>query len=122
MPMVNALEVDHVLVQHKFRIEMRFSLPGSGGSEDFEWYYGTVSWLVNKKKRSVKIAWHESCLHDDDLLTTTNVLLISRWNEKVPVAGTWRQYLAQFRPFFKGKNVNYIIETLIVSTEILIVS
>ena len=93
MQRVNAPEVDQPLVQKKFRIEMRFSGTDDGGSEKLEWFYGTVTRLVNKKKRSVEITWDKSCLHKDDLRKTTNVLLINRWNDKVPVAGTWRQYI-----------------------------
>ena len=81
------------MVRKKFRIEMRFSGTDDGGSEKLEWFYGTVTRLVNKKKRSVEITWDKSCLHKEDLRKMTNVLLINLWNDKVPVAGTWRQYI-----------------------------
>ena len=95
MQMVNAPEIDRMLVKKKFRIEMRFSSPGDGGSEEFDWYSGTVIRLVNKTKRTVEIKWDNLCLHHDDASTTTNVLLISRWNQKIPEAGTWREYLTK---------------------------
>ena len=76
------------MVQKKFRIEMRFSQTGDSDRKLLYWYYGTVTEIVNKKKRSLKIKWDNDCLHDNDIKCSTNVLLISRWNEKIPVEGS----------------------------------
>ena len=55
MQRVNTPEVDQPLVQKKFRIEMRFSAIGNGGSKELEWFYRTMTRLVNTKKKSVEI-------------------------------------------------------------------
>ena len=39
--------------------------------------------------------WDDACLHHEDARTTTKVLLITRWNQKILVAGMWREYLVQ---------------------------
>ena len=93
MQRVNAPEIDNKLVQNKFRIEMRFSQTGESGKNLLDWYHGTVPEVVNKNKRSVKIKWEEDYLHDDDMKFSTNVLLISRWYQKIPVEGSWRECL-----------------------------
>ena len=93
MQRVNAPEINNKLVQNNFKIEMRFSMPGDSGEKVLDWYHGTVTKIVNKNKRSVEITWDEECLHDDDLEKTTQVLLISRWNHKKSLAGTWRERL-----------------------------
>ena len=90
---VNAPEIYNKLVQKKFRIEMRFSQPGDSGKKLLDWYQGTVTGIVNKKKRSVKIKWDNGFLHDNDINFSTNVLLKDRWNQKIPVEGSWREYL-----------------------------
>ena len=51
---------------------------------------------MNKNKGSVEIKWDEECLHDDDMRKTHQVLLISRWNQKIPIAGTWRERLTTY--------------------------
>ena len=93
MQRVNAPEIDSKLVQNKFRVEMRFSQPGDSGKKLLDWYHGTVTEIVNKNKRSVNIKREEEFLHDDDMKFSTNVLLISRWYQKIPVEGSWRKYL-----------------------------
>ena len=92
----NAPEIDNKLVQKKFRIEMRFSQPGDRGKKLLDWYHGTVTEIVNKKKRSVNIKWDDNCLHDNDMKISTNVLLLSRWNQKKLVEGLWREYLTSY--------------------------
>ena len=37
---------------------------------------------VNKKMRSLNIKWDNDCLHENDIKFSTNVLLISRRNQK----------------------------------------
>ena len=93
MQRVNTPEIDNKLIQKKFRIDMRFSQPGDSDEKLLDWYYGTVNDIVNKKKRSVKINWDDNCLHENDMKFSNNVLLISRWNQKIPVEGSWREYL-----------------------------
>ena len=93
MQRVNAPEIDNTLVQKNLRIEMRFSQPGDSGDKLLNWYPITVTEIVNKKKRSVKIKWEYDCLNDDDINFSTNVLLISRRNQKIPMEGSWREYL-----------------------------
>ena len=90
---MNAQEIEIKFVQNKFRIEMRFSQPGDSGKKLYDWYHGTVTEIANKKKRSVKIKWDDDCLHDNDMKFSTNMLLISRWNQKIPVEGSRREYL-----------------------------
>ena len=94
MQLVNEPEIDNKLVQKKFRIEMKFSQPGDNGEKLLYWYHGTVTDILNKNKRSVKIKWDDNCLQDNDMKFSTNVLLISRWNQKIQVEGSWREYLA----------------------------
>ena len=60
------------------------------------WYRGTVTMIVNKNERSVEIKWNEECLHDNDMNRTGQVLLISRWNQKIPIAETWRERLTKY--------------------------
>ena len=93
MQQVNAPEIDNKLVQKKFRIDMRFSQPGDSGKKLLDWYHGTVTEIFNKNKMIVMIKWDEDCLHDNDIKFSTNVFLISRWNQKIPVEGSWREYL-----------------------------
>ena len=85
---MNAPEIDNKLVQKKFRTEMRFSQPGDSGEKLLYWYHGNVNDIVNKNKRSVKIKWEDDCLHDDDMKFSSNLLLISRWNQKIPIEGS----------------------------------
>ena len=68
---------------------MRFSQPGDSGEKLLYWYHGTVNEILNKKKISVKIKLDDNCLHDNDIKFSTNVLLVSRWNQKIPVEGLW---------------------------------
>ena len=93
MQRLNAPEIDSKLVQKKFRIEMRFSHPGDSGKKLLDCYHGTVTDILNKNIRSVKIKWDDDCLNDNDMKFSTNVLLISRWNQKILVEGLWREYL-----------------------------
>ena len=93
MHRVNAPEIYNKLVQKKFRIEMRFSQPGDSGKKLLDWYHGTVTEIFNKNKMIVMIKWDEDFLHDNDIKFSTNVLLISRWNHKIRVEGSWREYL-----------------------------
>ena len=93
MQRVNAPEIDNKLVQKKFRIDMRISQPGDSGEKLLYWYHSTVNDIVNKKKRSVNIKWDDDFFHEDYMKFSTNVLLISRWNQKIPVEGSWREYL-----------------------------
>ena len=72
---------------------MRFSQPVDSGEKLLYWYHGTVTEILNKKKSSVYINWDDYCLHDDYTKFSTNVLLISRWDHKIPVEGLWREYL-----------------------------
>ena len=81
------------MVQNKFRIEMRFSHTGDSGEKLLDWYHGTVTEILNKNKMSMKIKWDDNSLHYHDMKISTNVLLISRWNQKIPVEGSWREYL-----------------------------
>ena len=90
---MNSPEIDNKLVQKKFRIDMRFSQPGDSGEKLLDWYHGTVTDILNKNKSSLKINWDDNCLHDNDMKCSTNVLLISLWNQKIPVEGSWREYL-----------------------------
>ena len=92
MQRVNAPEIDNKLVQKKFRTEMSFSQPGEIDEKLLDWYHGTVTEIMNKKM-SVKIKWDNDCLHNNDMQISTNVLLISIWNQKIPVEGSWREYL-----------------------------
>ena len=89
----NAPEIDSKLVQMKFRIDMRFSQPGDSGENLLDWYHGTVTDILNKNKSSLNIKWDDNCLHDNDMKCSANVLLISLWNQKIPVEGSWREYL-----------------------------
>ena len=41
----------------------------------------------------MKIKWDDDCLNDNDMKFSTNVLLISRRNQKILVEGSWREYL-----------------------------
>ena len=50
MQRVNAPEIVHKLLQKKFRIERRFKHPGDNGEKLLDWYHGTVTDIVNKKK------------------------------------------------------------------------
>ena len=93
MQRLAAPEIHNKLVQKKFRIEMRFSQPGDSGEKLLYWYHNTVTEIVNKNKRSVKIKWDYNFLHEKDTKFSTNVLLISRWNQKIPLEGSWREYL-----------------------------
>ena len=93
MQQVNTPEIDNKLVQKKFRIEMRFSQSGDSGKKLLDRYHGTVTEIMNKIKRILNIKWVEDCLHENDMKFSTNVLLISRWNQKSPVEGSWREYL-----------------------------
>ena len=72
---------------------MRFSQSGYSGEKLLDWYHVTVTDILNKNKRSVKIKWDNGFLHDDDIKFSTNVLLKDRWNQKIPVEGSWREYL-----------------------------
>ena len=93
MQQVNAPDIDNKLVQKRFRTEMRFSQPVYSGEKLLDWYHGTVTEIVNKKKRIVNIKWEDDFLHDNDMKFSTNILLISRRNQKIPVEGSWREYL-----------------------------
>ena len=90
---MNAPDIDNKLVQKRFRTEMRFSQPVYSGEKLLDWYHGTVTEIVNKKKRIVNIKWEDDFLHDNDMKFSTNILLISRRNQKIPVEGSWREYL-----------------------------
>ena len=90
---MNAPEIDNKLVQKKFRIEMRVIQPRDSDKKLLDWYHVTVNEIVNKKKRRVKTIWDDYCLYDHDMKFSTNVLLISRWNQKILVEGSWREYL-----------------------------
>ena len=90
---MNMTEIDNKLVQKKFRIEMRFSNTGDSGEKLLDFYHGTVTDIVNKNKRSVNIKWDDNFLHYNDMKFSTNVLLISRWNQKILVEGSWREHL-----------------------------
>ena len=52
---MNAPDIDNKLVQKRFRTEMRFSQPVYSGEKLLDWYHGTVTEIVNKKKRIVNI-------------------------------------------------------------------
>ena len=93
MQWLNTLERNNKLVQKKFRNEMRFSQPGDSGEKLLDWYHSTVIEIFNKKKRSVKIKLDDYCLHDNDMKFSTNMLLISIWIQKIPLEGSWREYL-----------------------------
>ena len=93
MQRVNLPEIDNKLVQKKFRIAMRFSQPGESGEKLLDWYHGNVTDILNKKKMILKIKCDEHFLHGDDMEFSTNVLLISRWNQKILVEGSWREHL-----------------------------
>ena len=93
MQRVNVPEIDNKLVQKKFMIEMKFSQPGDSVEKLLDWYHVTVTDILNKKKSIVKIKWDEYLLHSDNMKFYTNVLLISRWNQKILVGGLWREYL-----------------------------
>ena len=90
---MNAPEIDNNFVQKKFIIGMRFIRLEDSGEKLLDWHHGTVTEIVNKNKRSVNINWDDHCLHDSDMKFSINVLLISRWNQKIPVEGSWREYL-----------------------------
>ena len=53
----NSPEIDNKLVQKKFSIDMRFGQPGDSGDKLLDWYQGTVTEIVNKNNRSMKIKW-----------------------------------------------------------------
>ena len=89
---MNTPDIDNKLVQEKFRIEMRSSQPGDSGEKLLYWYYSTVTDIVNKNKRSENIKWDGGCLHDSDMKCSTNVFLISRWNQRIPAEGSCREY------------------------------
>ena len=72
---------------------MRFIQPGDSDKKLLDWYHVTVNEIANKKKRRVKIKWDDYCLHDHDMKFSNNVMLISRWNQKIPVEGSCREYL-----------------------------
>ena len=55
MQRVNTLEVAQPMVQKTCRVDRRYSATDSGGNEKLESFYGTVTRLVNEKKRSVEI-------------------------------------------------------------------
>ena len=93
MQRVNAPEIENKLVQKKFRIKTRFSQPGDSGEKLLDWYHSTVTEVVNKNERIANTKWDDDCLHDNDMNYFTNVLLISRWNQKITVEGSWRDYL-----------------------------
>ena len=93
MQLVNATEIYNKLVQKKFRIEMRFSQTRDSGENLLDWYQDTVTNMLNKNKRSANIKWDNDFLHKNDMKISTNVLLISRRNQKIPVEGLWREYL-----------------------------
>ena len=48
-------EIENKLVQKKFGIKMRFIQPGDSGKNFLDWYHGTVTEIVNKKKRRVAL-------------------------------------------------------------------
>ena len=50
MKRMNAPEIDNKLVQKKFRIDMRFSQLGDSDEKLLDWYHGTVTETVNKRK------------------------------------------------------------------------
>ena len=41
----------------------------------------------------MKIKWDDDFLNENDMKISTNVLLIRRRNQKIPVEGSWREYL-----------------------------
>ena len=51
--------------------------------------------LVHKENRVMEITWDDVCLHNDDVKVSTDKLLMSRWNQKTPVVGAWREYLTK---------------------------
>ena len=79
----------------EFKIEMRFSMPGTGDDDECDWYRGKVIKVLNKSKRRVLIRWDEECLHPDDPRESVQELLITQWNPKEPAAGAWREYLTK---------------------------
>ena len=90
---MNAPEIDNKSVQKKFRIKMRFRQPRDSGEKLLYLYHGTVNEIVNKNRSSVKIKWDKDYFHDNDMKFSTNMFLISIWNQKIPVEGLWREYL-----------------------------
>ena len=92
---MNAPEIYNKLVQKKLRIEMRFIHPGDSSKKVFDWYHGTVTKLIHKENRVVEITWDNVSLHNNNVKVSTNKLLMSRWNQKTPVEGVWREYLTK---------------------------
>ena len=88
--------IDKKLIQKDFRIKMRFSHPGISNKKVSDGYHGTVTKLVHKENRILEITWDDVCLHDDNMKVSTDKLLMSRWNQKTPVEGAWREYLTKY--------------------------
>ena len=69
-----------------YEMEMWFGFPTN------DWYRGKVISIINRKADTVKIAWDEKGLHEDDPRETIQELKETKYNPKTTKEGAWRRF------------------------------